>query len=101
MPDAQAIADLLEPAGWTDVRSEARHLDLPFGGGLDPVAAAAVALDFGPTRIATADLDDDARHRVAAAITEALAEHVDGHGHVVLGGTILVSTATRQPQAGS
>jgi ubiquinone/menaquinone biosynthesis C-methylase UbiE len=93
MPDADTIAGVLEPAGWGEIRTEIRRLDLPFGGRLDPAAAAAVALDFGPTRIVTADLDDASRHRVGAAIAEALASHVDDQGHVVLGGTVLIVTA--------
>jgi hypothetical protein len=86
---------VLEPAGWTDVEVEVRHLDLPFGGGLDPATAAATTIDFGPTRIVTADLDPDARAEVVAAITTALSNHVDGQGRVVLGGTVLVTTAAR------
>jgi len=93
--DADAIAAALEPAGWHDLDVAAHRLDLPFAGGLDPAAAAAVALDVGPTRIVTAEIDDDARARVVQAITEAFTEHVDGAGRVVLGGTVLVTTAVR------
>ncbi len=97
MPDDEAITAVLEPAGWRDIRVETHHLDLPFGGGLDPRRAAAAALDFGPTRIVTADLDADTRGRVTSAITEALGDHVDGEGNVVLGGTVLVTTARVRP----
>ena len=93
MPDAERIAAVLEPAGWTDLRTEIHHLDLPFGGGLGPAAAAAAALDFGPTRIVTAGVDGKTRDGVVAAITEAFAHHVDAQGHVVLSGTILITTA--------
>jgi SAM-dependent methyltransferase len=93
--DAEAIAAVVEPAGWTDIRTTARHLVMPFGGGQDPATAAATALDFGPTRIVTADVDDDARARVVAAITEAFADNVDSRGHVSLGGTVLITTAVR------
>ena len=95
LPDAETITAVLEPAGWSGVHTEIRHLDLPFGGGLGPAAAARAALDFGPTRILTVDLDDSARQRVVAAITEALTEHVDTKGQVVLGGTIVIATAMR------
>jgi SAM-dependent methyltransferase len=90
---ADAIAAAVGPAGWTDIRTEVHRLPLPFGGGIDPGQAAVAALDFGPTRLVTADLDDDDRARVTTAITDALADHVDGHGHVVLGGTVLITTA--------
>ncbi len=93
MPDAETITAVLEPAGWTDVRTETHHLDMPFGGGLDPEGAASAALDFGPTRIVTADVDDRTRHKVADAISETLARHVDTQGRVVLSGTVLITTA--------
>jgi SAM-dependent methyltransferase len=92
-PDA--LAAVLGPAGWSEIRPESRHLDLPFGGGLTPAEAAVTSLDFGPTRIVTADLDEATRARVVDAITEALAPHVDGHGQVVLGGSIVITTARR------
>lgn len=95
LPDTATITAVLEPAGWNEIQTEIRSLDLRFGGGLDPDAAALAALDFGPTRIVTADLDDTARPAVVAAITEALADHVDAQGHVVLGGTVVITTATR------
>jgi SAM-dependent methyltransferase len=91
--DSPSIAAVLEPAGWTDLRTETRDLALPFGGGLDPEAATAAALDFGPTRIVTADLDERDRARVAAAITSAFEGHLDESGHVVLRGTVVVTTA--------
>ena len=93
MPDAATIAAVLEPAGWADLHTEIHHLDLPFGGGLGPAEAAAASLDFGPTRIVTADVDDDTRRNVEAAIADALAHHVDAQGHVVLSGTVLITTA--------
>ena len=89
------ITAVLEPAGWTDLRTEIHHLDMTFGGGLDPAAAAPATLDVGPTRIATADIDDKTRAEVVAAIADALAHHVDAQGHVVLSGTVLITTAKR------
>jgi len=93
MPDVETITAVLEPAGWTDLRTEIHRLDMPYGGGLDPAGAASASLDFGPTRIVTADVDDKARADVVAAITNALANHVDARGHVVLSGTVLITTA--------
>jgi ubiquinone/menaquinone biosynthesis C-methylase UbiE len=95
LPDAETITAVLEPAGWSDVEVEVHHLHLPFGGGLDPATAAATTLDFGPTRIVTADLDTEGREKVVAAITDTLAGHVDEQGQVVLAGTVLVTTAAR------
>ncbi len=93
LPDPDVIASVLEPAGWVDVECEVHRLSLPYGGGLDPAGAASAALDFGPTRLVVADLDDEARNAAERAITDALADHVDAQGQVVLGGTINVVTA--------
>lgn len=91
--DAEGIATLVAGAGWSVPHTEIHDLDLPFGGGMLPAEAAAACMDFGPTRIVTADLDDAARAEVVAAITGALSRHVDEAGHVVLEGRILVTTA--------
>ena len=95
--DAAALEAALAPGGWADIRPEVHRLALPFAGHLSPAEAAVVSLDFGPTRLVTADLDEATRAAVADAIAGAFADHVDGHGHVVLGGTILVTTAARRP----
>lgn len=95
LSDTVATTALLEGAGWSDVTATAHDLDLPFGGGLPPVEAAAVASGFGPTRVALAGVDDEVRATAEAAIAEAFAPHVDEAGHVVLGGRIFVVTATR------
>jgi SAM-dependent methyltransferase len=95
LPDPATITPLLEGAGWADVHVAVRTLELPYGGGLLPIPAAETALDFGPTRVLTADLDDVARRRALDAIAHALGDHVDGEGHVVLQGTILITTARR------
>jgi SAM-dependent methyltransferase len=95
LPDAAAVTPLLEGAGWVDVRPELLTLDLPFGGGLAPREAAEAALDFGPTRLLTAGLEAPERERARAAIVEALADHLDGDGHVVLRGRALITTARR------
>jgi SAM-dependent methyltransferase len=88
------IRSLLEGAGWSDVDPVEHHLALPYAGGVDAAEAAEVSLDFGPTRIVTKDVDDEARARVVAAITEALRAH-EVDGVVRLEGTVLVTTARR------
>jgi hypothetical protein len=95
LPDPATITPLLEGAGWSGARVAVRTLELPYGGGLGPAAAAETALDFGPTRVLTADLDDAARQRALGAIAHAFGDHLDAHGHVVLQGTILITTAQR------
>ena len=91
------IRPLLERAGWVDVDPVVHHLGLPYAGGVEAAAAAEASLDFGPSRIVTKDIDDDARARVVAAITEALRAH-EVDGRVVLNGVILVTTARRADQ---
>lgn len=93
--DVAATTGLLETAGWRGVAAASHHLVLPFGGGLPPAEAAIGAAEFGPTRLVLGDLDDDVRAEAVAAVTDALADHVDDHGHVVLGGHVIVYTATR------
>lgn len=93
--DLATLEAALAPGGWRDIRPETHRLDLPYGGALTPAGAAAASLDVGPTRLVAADLDDADRARVVEAIATALADHVDGHGHVVLGGTVLITTATK------
>lgn len=89
--------DVLEPlltgAGWADVAVRPSVVRFAFGGGVDPATAAAAALDFGPTRVVTAGADEATRAAVVDAITGVLADHVDGDGHVVLEGLVLVTTA--------
>ena len=72
-------------------------LAFPFdtNGGLDPAGAARAGLDLGPTRVLMAGQPDDLRAEVAAAIAEVYEDHTDEHGHVTVGGTFLVTTATR------
>lgn len=85
---------LLEAAGWGDVEVVRRTLMLPFAGGLSPEAAAVAALDFGPVRTITTDLDERSRDAVKAAIAQAFEGHVDAGGHVVLSGQVNVVTAS-------
>ena len=88
------LRDLLERAGWSDVDPVVHHLGMRFGGGVPASVAAEMALDFGPTRIVTKDVDEPDRTRVVAAITEALREH-ERDGTVLLNGVVLVTTARR------
>lgn len=93
--DADATTALLEGAGWSDVTVTPHALDLPFGGGLPPAEAAEVAAGFGPTRVALDGVSDQVRADAVAALTEVLAPHVDDDGHVLLGGSVRVVTASR------
>jgi SAM-dependent methyltransferase len=94
LSDPTATAQLLEGAGWRDVRFAEHLLPLPFGG-LDPAGAAEMAADFGPTRVAVEALDEEGRTAAVAAMTSTLAEHVDEQGQVVLDGFVYVVTARR------
>lgn len=94
--DRAFVTDLLEGAGWTEVGWAPHDLRLSFGGGLPPEEAALAAEDVGPTRLALDGTDDEAlRRRARAAIVEAFGQHLDGAGHVVLGGRAIVVTARR------
>lgn len=93
--DPAVVAALLGSAGWAEVQVEAIPVELPLGGGADPTAAAAAALQLGPSRILTEGLTEDLLGSVRAALAEALADHVDASGHVVLGGSVVRITARR------
>jgi SAM-dependent methyltransferase len=95
LSDPASTTQLLEDAGWQDVRIAEHLVPLSFGGGLDPAAAAEEAAGFGPARIATEALDEEGRAAAVAAMTSALADHVDAQGHVVLEGFVHVVTARR------
>ena len=93
--DADALAALLESAGWSAPATVAHDLDLVVEGGSTIDDAARGFLDVGPTRIVTEGHDDATRAEVVAAIASALRQHVDADGRVVLGGRVLVTTASR------
>lgn len=95
LSDVAATTALLETAGWSGIRAANHQLALPYGGGLPASEAAAAAADFGPTRLALAGLDDDVRAEAVAAIAAICTEHLDEQGHVVLGGSVIIYTATR------
>jgi SAM-dependent methyltransferase len=95
LADPAAVTTLLTGAGWSRVACTRHRLALPFGGGLDASAAAVAAVDTGPTRLVTTELDNDDRTAVTAAIAAAFARHLDTNGHVNLGGGILLVTAIR------
>lgn len=94
MGDKAEIRTLLEGAGWCDVESVVHRLALPYGGAVDAPTAAQSSLDFGPTRLITQGIDDDARARVIDAIAEVLRPY-EQDGTVILSGTVLVTTAVR------
>jgi ubiquinone/menaquinone biosynthesis C-methylase UbiE len=91
--DPAIVTALLTTTGWSDVTCMPHRLRLPLGGGLDPASAATAVYDCGPVRLVTAQLGEDHRAAVTAAITAALADHVGPDGHVHLGAKILVVTA--------
>lgn len=95
LSDREGTITMLEAVGWRDVATETHRLPLPFGGGLDAAGAAEAAVDFGPTRLALADLHDDVQAEAVAAITATFADHLDPAGHVVLEGSVVVVTALR------
>jgi ubiquinone/menaquinone biosynthesis C-methylase UbiE len=95
--DPAEVRELLEAAGWSDVRSAVLDLALPFAGGVDAATSAEHAVGVVPTRAVVAGLDDATRVRVLAAIAEALAPY-EHDGAVVLRGTVLVTTAHRPPE---
>jgi 2-polyprenyl-3-methyl-5-hydroxy-6-metoxy-1,4-benzoquinol methylase len=93
--DVPATTALLEGSGWSAVTATPHRLVLPFGGGLGPDAAAEAAADFGPTRLALDGLDPAVRAEATATIAEVFGDHLDDAGHVALGGSILILTASR------
>ena len=93
--DEHHVRDLLTGAGWTDVGWDVHRVSMPMAGGLSPAQAAAASLDFGPTRLVASAVDEPARDRMLAAITEAYEGCLDADGHVVLDGTVIVVTAHR------
>jgi SAM-dependent methyltransferase len=93
--DRASIGAVLAPAGWTALETSVQDLAVVLGGGLDPAAAAQVAIGVGPTRHVTESLDDTTRAAVLDAIATALGDHTDDRGNVVLGAKVLVTTARR------
>jgi SAM-dependent methyltransferase len=90
----ERVTDVLQAAGWGDVVVVEHEVQMAVHGGLDPAGAAQAGLDLGPTRVLMAGQPDDVRAEVAAAIAEVYGDHTDEHGHVTVGGTFLVTTAT-------
>ena len=94
LSDDDVVAALVSSSGWRDPMVERHRVDFRLGGGLDADHAGRSALDLGPSRAVTADLDETQRSAASAAVTEALVGHVHD-GEVVLGGEILVVSAYR------
>jgi SAM-dependent methyltransferase len=90
----ERLTEVLHAAGWHDVDVAEHEVQMAVHGGLDPAGAAQAGLDLGPTRVLMAGQPDDLRAEVAAAIAEVYEDHTDEHGHVTVGGTFLVTTAT-------
>jgi SAM-dependent methyltransferase len=94
LSDADAVRELLTAAGWTNVSWEPRHLRLAVGGGASPADTAAWSLEFGPTRIVMAGVDEPLRGTVCDAVARAFADHVE-NGEVVLDATAAIVSARR------
>lgn len=95
LSDTAATTALLERAGWSAVATTVHDLRFLLGGGASPDEAARAAADLGATRMALDGLDQPMLDAATAAIAETLADHVDEHGHVELGGRVIVVTARR------
>ncbi len=93
--DAPAATAMLESVGWHDVAWTPHHIRIPIGGGMSPQEAAPIVMQLGPTRMALLGADPDVVARVEGRVVEALRQHVDDAGHVVLGGSIGIITARR------
>jgi SAM-dependent methyltransferase len=91
----EVVAGVLVAAGWQDVHVEHHAIRMRVGGGAGPDLAACTMVGIGPSRVLTEHVDDDVRAEVVAAIAEALAGHVDAAGEVVLGGSVVRTTATK------
>lgn len=95
LSDNGVVQDVLEDAGWSEVHCVTTSVALTLGGGMVPEAAAETVMVVGPSRLVTADLAEDRKGPLLAAVADELARHVDAAGHVVLGGSVVVITATR------
>ena len=94
LSDDDVAAALVASSGWRDPMVQRHRLSFRLGGGLDVERAALGALDLGPARATTVDLDDVQRIEASHAVAQVLHEHVQD-GEVVLGGEILVVSAYR------
>jgi len=99
LADPTVVTTLLTGAGWSSIACTRHRLVLPFGGGLDASAAAVAAMDVGPARQVTAELESADRAAVTAAIATAFARHLDTNGHVNLNAGILLVTAVHPKAA--
>jgi SAM-dependent methyltransferase len=91
--DAASVRDLLESAGWGEVETTTHDVELLFGGGQSSRDAAAASLDFGPTRIVMAGVDQEATGAALAELTGVFEDHLDANDEVVLGGRIRIVQA--------
>ena len=93
--DAEATADILEDAGFDDVRFENVHESVLYG--QDPDAALAVVQGFQDTRAALARLSDGEAARAVERLRETLAAHHSEERGVALDSRSWLITARRRP----
>lgn len=93
--DTATVTRWLEAGRWGDVEVSAHSVHLAFGGGVDAAAAAAAALDFGPTRLVMAGAGEATTEAVQEALAATFADHLDDNGHVWLEAAVRVVTAHR------
>ena len=93
--DAEATADILEGAGFDDVRFENVHESVLYG--QDPDAALAVVRGFQDTSAALASLSDGEAARAVERLRETLAAHHSEERGVVLDSRSWLITARRRP----
>jgi len=91
---AQRLTDVLTEAGWSEVDTVEHGAAMVIGGGTDIDTAARAGLDLGPTRVVTTGQPEDLRAEVIEAIADAYRSHLTADGHVALGGTFLITTAS-------
>ncbi len=96
--DAAHVERLLAGAGWSDVSWQPHEMKFRLGGGVRPVDAATISLEFGPARIVLEGVDERVRRSVADAVAAAFEQHLED-GEVVLGGRLAIISARRSSTA--
>lgn len=93
LPDEARIRSILEPAGFDEI--QVTPVERTPAWGQDIEQASRFFLEVGPAAGLVQDAAPEPAAAAGAALREALAEHVDAQGRVVLGAATLVVTAAR------